>query len=257
MTTKNSKHTSGRFSWHELMTSDVASARSYYGELLGWTFSEMDMGPAGTYTIAKSGATDVGGFMKTEAGKGIPTHWVGYATTPDVDGLAKRVEKLGGKVHVPPTDIPNVGRFTIFADAQGGTLGALNLLEEKNLDAQPANGAFCWDELHTRDAAKAFAQYAELFNWGVKEMDMGPGGTYRVATREGKDSAGITTAQPGKPVMWLSYILVDDVDASTKRSDKLGGKTLVPPTDYPGMGRFSILQDPQGAVFALWKQAAK
>ena len=254
MTKKNTKNTSGRFCWHELSVGDVAKARAFYGDLLGWTYSEMDMGPAGVYTIAKSGTKDVGGIAKSEPG--APAGWVAYATSPDVDNLAKRVEKLGGKVVVPPTDIPGVGRFTIFADAQGGTLGALTSLEEKLDDEAPTAGRFCWDELHTRDAAKAFSQYAELFNWGAKEMDMGPYGTYRILTREGQDAGGISTAEPGKPVMWLSYIAVDDVDAATKRAEGLKAKTLVPPMDIPNIGRFSILADPQGAVFALYKSAS-
>jgi predicted enzyme related to lactoylglutathione lyase len=255
MTTKSTtKHTSGRFCWHELSSPDVAKSRAFYGDLFGWTYTEMDMGPAGTYTLARSGDRDIGGFMKLDPSTGAPPNWLAYSTTPDVDKLAERAAKMGGAVVVPPMDIPDVGRFAIIRDAQGGVLGALKGTTETE-DPAPAAGRFCWDELGAADPKKAYAFYSELFAWGVKEMDMGPGGTYRILTREGKDAAGIGPQKQGAPVMWLSYIQVDDVDASAKKAAGLGGKVLEGGFDIPNIGRMAIVADPHGAVFALYKSA--
>jgi uncharacterized protein len=59
----------------------------------------------------------------------------------------------------------------------------------------------------------------------------------------------------GVPSNWVAYFAVTDVDASTKKTNDLGGKTVVPPMDIPNIGRFSIVADPQGAVFALYTNA--
>jgi predicted enzyme related to lactoylglutathione lyase len=252
MTTKNTKHTSGRFCWHELSSPDVAKSRAFYGDLFGWTFSEMDMGPAGTYTMFRQGDRDIGGIAQLDAKAGAPPSWLAYSTTPDVDKLAERAGKMGGKVIVPPTDIPNVGRFSIVQDPQGGVLGALTSAQEDPDPAQ-AVGRWCWDELGAADPKKAYGFYSELFAWGVKEMEMGPAGTYRILQREGKDAGGIGPQQDGAPVMWLSYIQVEDVDARAAKALKLGGKIIQGGFDVPGIGRMAIIADPHGAVFALYK----
>ena len=112
----------GTFCWNELMTKDVAGARSFYGGLLGWKVEEMDMGPGGTYTLWKRGKDRVGGCMAMPpdlAASGAPPHWVSYVQVPDVDASAQKATALGGKVCHGPADIPGVGRFAVLTDPQG------------------------------------------------------------------------------------------------------------------------------------------
>jgi len=118
-------------------------------------------------------------------------------------------------------------------------------------------GRFVWHELHTTDRAKATKFYAALMPWENKEVPMGPGETYGLVLMNGKDIAGITKskAPPNVPSHWLSYIGVDDVDAYTKKAKQLGGKVMMEPMDIPNVGRFSVVADPQGAAFALYKHA--
>jgi predicted enzyme related to lactoylglutathione lyase len=59
------------------------------------------------------------------------------------------------------------------------------------------------------------------------------------------------------PPHWLAYLGTDDVDASTARAKELGATVFVEPADIPGVGRFSVLQDPAGATFALFKPSAE
>jgi predicted enzyme related to lactoylglutathione lyase len=79
-----------------------------------------------TYTIVKAGDIDVGGIMPIppHAG-GMPPTWGAYVTVDDVDATAELAEKLGGKILIPPTDIPTVGRFTVIQDPQGAVLSAI------------------------------------------------------------------------------------------------------------------------------------
>ena len=120
----------GAFSWNELMTTDVAGARSFYGELLGWILQDTTH-PNMDYTIITAGETQIGGIMAVpEQAKGMPPAWGAYVTVDDVDALLPRVEQLGGKIRVPPTDIPNVGRFMLIQDPQGAMLSLITYTVE-------------------------------------------------------------------------------------------------------------------------------
>lgn len=115
----------GTWFWHELMTPDTRKAKSFYGKLLGWTTQSMKVGPGMTYTLWKQGKTMHGGMMDTKATGGAPPQWMIYVQVDDVEACAKSVPKLGGKVEVPPTDVPNVGRFCIIADPTGAAIALM------------------------------------------------------------------------------------------------------------------------------------
>jgi uncharacterized protein len=117
----------GTFVWNELGTRDIASAKSLLATLLGWKAEDRDMGPGGTYTIFKSGEKQVAGGweLKGEKYAGVPTHWLGYVGVEDADATVKTAEKLGMKVTMPPTDIPDVGRFAVLDHPATGTIAIL------------------------------------------------------------------------------------------------------------------------------------
>ncbi|MCP9494137.1 MAG: VOC family protein [Pyrinomonadaceae bacterium MAG19_C2-C3] len=126
----------GSFCWNELMASDSEACRKFYTELLGWTSHESEIGET-NYTVFKSGDKMVGGMMQMTAECGaMPSHWMSYVAVDDVDELVARVESLGGKTCVPPSDIPTVGRFAVINDPSGATVSILKLAT----DAQPTEG---------------------------------------------------------------------------------------------------------------------
>ncbi len=115
----------GTFCWNETLTRDPAASKAFYTQLFGWTCEEMDMGPGGTYTMFKAGDTMAGGMMEIggEKFEGVPTHWLSYITVDDVDASTAKAESLGAKVCAPPTDIPNIGRFSVVIDPVGAAIG--------------------------------------------------------------------------------------------------------------------------------------
>jgi uncharacterized protein len=118
--------TNGAFSWNELLTTDVAGARKFYGQLLGWQFKDMPMGQT-SYTLISVGGKDIGGIMHTPPAAGeMPPAWGSYVTVDDVDARCGGAKKLGGNVIVPPTDIPGVGRFAVIQDPQGATINLIS-----------------------------------------------------------------------------------------------------------------------------------
>ncbi len=112
----------GAFSWNELMTTDVAAAKTFYGALFGWTLRD-EQTPEMVYTMAKLGDKETAGMMAIpDEAQGMPPSWGAYVTVDDVDKQVQRVEDLGGKVVMPPRDIPDVGRFAVISDPQGAML---------------------------------------------------------------------------------------------------------------------------------------
>jgi uncharacterized protein len=113
----------GVFVWDELHTTDPGAAKSFYGEVFGWSSQDSDMGGM-TYTIFKrAGGTDVGGCMQLEEGMQAPPHWLVYISTTDIDATTARAKELGATVFVEPTDIPDMGRFSVLQDPAGAAFG--------------------------------------------------------------------------------------------------------------------------------------
>ncbi len=120
------------------------------------------------------------------------------------------------------------------------------------------HGLFVWYELATTDTDAAAAFYGQVIGWTVQPM---PELSYAVFTTGETRSAGLMTLPDrlrdlGVPPHWLGYVAVDDVDAYAERFRAEGGEVRHPPTDIPGIGRFAVVADPQGAVLALFKGAS-
>ncbi len=114
------------------------------------------------------------------------------------------------------------------------------------------HGAFSWCELMTIDAAAAKAFYTQLFGWETEDMSM-PGMTYTIVKTGGRGIGGIMAIPQearGMSPAWGSYVTVEDVDATARTAEELGAKICVPPRDIPNVGRFCVIQDPQGAMIS-------
>ena len=251
--TENAHSHHGRFVWYDLMTTDPKAARAFYTELFGWNVQEADMGPGGIYTMLKNGDTTFGGIAASPPG--APSSWVGYVHVDDLDATVSQATQLGGKVLMPIMPIPEVGRFAIIADPHGGVVGPITLKNPgTEPEGPPAAGSIVWRELWATqpEAAKAF--YTALFGWKHHADEMPGFGTYTQWNRGGpQDFGGMMQAPPEVPVSaWVYYVKVDDIEATAKRAEKLGGKTMVPLTNIGDSGKFVVLQDPQQAVFASY-----
>jgi predicted enzyme related to lactoylglutathione lyase len=115
----------GAFSWFELMTTDTDGAKKFYTSLFGWETEDMAMGDM-NYTVWNVAKEGVGGLMPIPPqDEGQPPAWGVYVTVDDVDATAAKAEELGGKILMPPTDIPTVGRFCVLQDPQGAVISAI------------------------------------------------------------------------------------------------------------------------------------
>ncbi len=245
----------GRFVWHDLMTRDAKASQAFYGSLFDWQIEARSM-QGFTYRMIVAGPGPIGGIVEE---KNIPTsHWMPYVAVADVDAAARKCAQLGGSQCVPPTDIPMTGRFAVVGDPQGAYFSLYKgLPTSPGFDPDlPVAGRVCWNELLTADPKTAQAFYTGLFGWQEEQKDMGPMGVYRVQKQGATQVGGMMShPQPGAPSSWLAYFYVADLARSTGRARDLGAKVMVANAPIPGMGAFSLLTDPTGAVFALfWAQ---
>jgi uncharacterized protein len=242
----------GTPSWVDLGSPDVDASISFYGSLFGWTASEPGPPEAGGYRFFLQDGQMVGGIGPLMM-EGQPPAWLNYVSVADADETARKARDAGGTVFVEPTDVMDVGRFSVLADPTGAALGLWQPRRHTGAELVNEPVSLTWNELETRDPEAAKPFYDALFGWEAETTEMG-GGEYTTWRLDGQPVGGmadITGRVPDAvPAHWLAYFAVADTDATAARAQELGGDVNVPPMDIPA-GRFAVLGDPHGAVFGV------
>jgi predicted enzyme related to lactoylglutathione lyase len=186
--------------------------------------------------------------------QGIPPFWSSYISHDDVDGVAAKAAEAGGNVMFPPFDVMDAGRMTMIQDPTGAAFGVWQ--PGNHIGAQLVNipNTLTWNELQTPavDAARAF--YSAVFGWTYEVDENG----YVAVMQDNRVHAGMmqmTEQMAEVPPNWSTYILVEDVEAAAAKVSELGGNVIVPPTVAGEVGKFCVVQDPQGAIFSIIEYA--
>lgn len=245
-------------SWIDLMSPDVDASKDFYTELFGWEAEDQfDDDGHRIYTMFRHDGRDVAGLGGQMPGtEGMPAIWNSYVNTVDADATAKKAEAAGGSVMLAPMDVMDAGRMAVLQDPSGAVICLWQPREHIGAQLVNGPGAFGWSELLTRqpDAVRSF--YEDTFGWQLVDQDMGPMGTYTVATFDGKRTfAGLMAMPEGVPDQvpnyWTIYLGSDDVDGDCERVVELGGSIVSEAFDIPGVGRIAVVADPQGGVFNI------
>ncbi|WP_375289720.1 VOC family protein [Qipengyuania sp.] len=256
----------GAFIWYELMTDDIDAARRFYGDVVGWSIAaEGQPIPTGTTyrMITRSDGGNAGGLLElTDAMKarGAKPGWVGYIHHPNVDAALATITAAGGTIHMPPMDMPDVGRMAMVADGQGAAFYVMTPSPPADqpdarsdvFDIEKAQH-FRWNELWTTDQKAAVALYCELFGWTQDgAMPMGEMGDYFFIHNNGVGIGAVGKAQPGgEGSRWQYFAGVDNIDRAAEAVTATGGKLLGEPQQIPG-GEYSVYaHDPAGATIGL------
>jgi len=249
----------GTFCWIECGTSDNEAAKNFYTQLFGWDTVDNPMGDQGVYTILKRHGKDVGGLYKMMpdmVAQGIPPHWLSYVAVTNADATAEKAKAEGAEVMNGPFDVATMGRMAVIKDPTGAVFAIWQAKDSKGAQIYGEAGALVWNELGTNDLEKAGQFYANVFGWTRQPFPDSPI-EYTVFNNGGDRGVGgmykITPEMGPMPPHWLVYIAVDDCDATVQKATDLGGKVMKPAEDIPGVGRFAILLDPQGAAIAILK----
>jgi predicted enzyme related to lactoylglutathione lyase len=246
---ERTSHPAGTFSWSDLQTDDLDRAKSFYADLLGWSYDDIPIGDGAVYSMAKVGGKSVAGLGERQDDS-IPPHWNCYVTVDDADAVAARAGELGANVLAPPFDVFDAGRMAAFADPQGAILSIWQPRE--SIGAQMVNevGALTWNDLMSPDIPASSDFYRALFGWDISEIE-GAEGQYWSITNNGRMNGGIMPTPEGGHPVWNLYFAVEDVDATVARAGELGGRTIAPRMDVPNGTSFAVLSDPSGAVFSV------
>lgn len=248
----------GTFCWVELGTSDGAAAKAFYTGLFGWDYDDKPVGPGMVYTMLQQNGKDVGALyqlMPDMVAQGIPPHWLSYISVTSADETTKKANNAGATILKGPFDVMTVGRMAVIQDPTGAVFALWQAGTSKGAGIYNVPGSFCWNELATTDTNKAGDFYSTTFAWGKDVQNFGP--MEYTMFKNGDKSAGgmfgITPEMGNVPPHWLVYFAVDDCDAKVQKATELGARVMKPADDIPGVGRFAILLDPQGAAFAIIK----
>lgn len=242
-------HPPGSFCWIELATNNGAAARAFYTELFGWTLREVPISEGAVYTIFLNDGRDVAAMFVTGNAK-VPPNWTSYIAVADVDDSVAKARELGGSVLAGPMDVGDFGRMAMLTDNQGAAFAIWQANQHRGVGMRDESHALCWNELqaHDVDAAKRF--YPPLFGWRMKDSEE------YTEWYLGENAVGgmlPSSAPPDVPPFWIPYFAVDDCDAATAKAASLGGSVVVACLDIEHVGRFSVIADPSGAVFAIIK----
>lgn len=250
----------GTFSWVDLGTSDSAGAKKFYGELFGWEMVDMPAGEDMIYTMCQINGKQVAALYQMGAPmleQGMPPFWNSYVSVANADETAAKVTELGGTVMMGPMDVMDAGRMAMIQDPTGAVVAAWQPGEHAGAEIANEPNTFSWTELVTNDTAKAKEFYAGLFGWNAQTQNMGKFDytTFLVGERMNAGMMPIQAEWGDVPPHWAVYFAVENCDAMVEKAKSLGGNVLMPAQDIPNIGRFSLLQDPQGATFYVIKFA--
>lgn len=246
------KYPDNYLSWIDLNTTDVAGAKKFYGELFGWEAIDLPIDGGGFYTMFQLDGHDVAGMGEMDpamAEQGVPVVWTTYVNHSDVDAVAEKVAAAGGTAVMPPMDVMESGRMAIFTDPAGGAFGVWQ--PNQHIGAKLVNhvNAWVWNEMQTKAPEPTGKFYSEVFGWAHGD----DGNGYGMFMDGERALAGMIDMSQEEwfnfPNFWVPYFMVEDVAAATAKAESLGAKVHIANQSAGEMGAFSMLADPQGAMF--------
>ncbi|MFE7748170.1 VOC family protein [Streptomyces sp. NPDC057428] len=253
--------------WVDVQLSDLEAGKRFYGGLFGWTFRAGDGMP---FADAYSEGRIVAALAAKKDGR-MPTTWGVYFSTDDILATVAAIRTAGGRIITDPVRAGRAGVLAQAADPDGAVFGLWQAGDRAGFEKQNAPGAFCWTEVYTRQPERVDAFYEEVLGFQGTDIEIPEpsGGTgaaegFRMwspaGTEPGDDTAiggraVITDAFPEMlPSYFLNYFAVTDCVRTAETTVRLGGRITAPPMDIP-YGRMAVLQDDQGAVFAVLQPA--
>lgn len=239
--------------WTDLTTSDIAKSAHFYENVLGWEITEVNSG----YRMARVQGLPVAGFIEQPEESSMPDTWITYFLSFNLDGIAKKVVELGGRMLAEPTEV-HLGRMALAVDTAGALFGIIEPGSEESFVAAGEPGTPVWHELTTvTKYPEAVDFYGELFDWMTSELssEEGEGGfRYTTALIDGAAFAGIFDAQgqfpPQVPSFWQTYLGVLSVDEAVKKAKEFGGDVIREPWESE-FGRMALISDSTGATVTL------
>ncbi|MFH9066077.1 VOC family protein [Streptomyces coeruleorubidus] len=238
--------------WADAMFSDLEGAKSFYGDVLGWTFAEAST-EFGNYTQAYANGKAVAAVVPPMPGQEGQSQWCLYFAARDAAATAARIRDHGGEVLMEPMQVGDFGTMCLARDPGGVVFGVWQAGTHEGFDTMAEPGAYTWAEVFTRESEKSDAFFPAVFSYKQKDMEDGEMDfrVYDLGDRSVLGRMKMTDDFPPEVPSYINvYFAVEDCDDAVAKATKLGGVLRFGPMDTP-FGRFASLSDPQGAYFSV------
>lgn len=250
---KVTKYPQGTFCWADCGSTKPEDAKNFYMELMGWDAEDIPIGDGMVYTMFKLNGENVAALSGLSPEQGTHSAWTNYIAVDDVDAMVEKVKAHGGTVMGEPMDVFENGRMLLVQDPTGAWVAFWQAKSHIGATWVNDKGAMAWNELHTKDVEKAKAFYSGVFGWVFETDDTG----YTTFKNNGRFAGGIVDISgEDRPVVWIPYFNVADIEQIAEKAEASGGKMLMPIIDMDGIGRFSMIADPSGAPVTYMQMSA-
>ncbi|WP_432189165.1 VOC family protein [Streptomyces sp. Tue6028] len=238
--------------WADAMFSDVEGAKSFYGDVLGWTFGESSS-EYGNYTQAYANGKAVAAVVPPMPGQEGQSAWCLYFSSPDAAATVAKIRDNGGEVLMEPMQVGEFGTMALARDPSGAVFGVWQGGTHEGFEAVAEPGAYAWAELFTREPEKSDAFFPAVFPLSARQME-DDNTDYRIFSVGENPVLGrmkMTDEFPPEVPPYVNvYFTVEDCDAAVAKATERGAVLRFGPMDSP-FGRFAALSDPQGASFSV------
>lgn len=251
-TVTGERHT-GKFVWHDLLTDDVASSRTFYAGLFGWTYESR-----GTYTQILNKGNLIGGMMQIRptVDSKAEAVWLPSLSVANVDQSIRYIKSKKAKVIKGPLEMKERGKGVLISDPQGAQLVLLHTKDGDPKDVTPQVGDWLWNELWTNTPKESYSFYRKLGGYDASEIRNG----YRLLIDKEKWRAGIRdVSKEDLKARWVPAIRVSDLEGTMTKAKSLGGEVLVSPHKELVNGDVALIADNTGALVIIqrWEQGRK
>jgi uncharacterized protein len=239
--------------WVDLMSSDTARSRDFYGELFGWKAEQASDEFGGYFMFTKDGVF-VAGAMPTPPGVDQPDGWGVYLAVEDARKVVERAQAQGAVIRAEVMKVADLGTQAVIEDPGGARIGLWQAETFTGFGSQGQPGTPSWFELHASDYPGAVTFYRDVIGWDTYTASDTPEFRYTTLGREDAARAGIMDVAgllpDGVGGRWVVYFGVADADVALTRISALGGTVVETAEDTPH-GRLAAAADPNGAYFKL------
>ncbi|MEU1404622.1 VOC family protein [Streptomyces sp. NPDC005728] len=238
--------------WADAMFSDLEGAKSFYGDVLGWTFGESSS-EYGNYTQAYANGKAVAAVVPPMPGQEGQSQWCLYFASPDAAATAAKIRDNGGEVLMEPMQVGDFGTMCLAREPSGAVFGVWQAGTHEGFEATAVPGAYCWAEVFTREPEKADPFLTAVYPYRAKQIedDAVDFRLFDIGENAVLGRMRMTDDFPPEVPSYVNvYFSVDNCDEAVARATKLGAILRFGPMSSP-FGRFAALTDPQGANFSV------
>ncbi|WP_037676734.1 VOC family protein [Streptomyces griseus] len=238
--------------WADAMFSDVEGAKSFYGDVLGWTFGEQSS-EYGNYTQAYADGKAVAAVVPPMPGQEGHSQWCLYIASDDAEATAARIRDNGGEVLMGPMQVGDFGTMVLAREPSGAVFGVWQAGRHEGFEATGVPGAYAWAEVFTREPEKVDTFFPAVFSYRARQLqdDTMDFRMFQVGDTMAFGRMRMTDDFPPEVPPYINvYFTVADCDDAVAKATKLGATLRFGPMGTP-YGRFAALTDPQGANFSV------